>query len=448
MFGAQDANSMFRPPSLMNLVRDPNDPTKAKIVWNAPQQPQGQPTTSSNPFTMTGPVSTPSTATPTPAPLSSPQPDWTKLIGDLVTALTTPKAPDPVTVTPPVTVPDTSPTNTTQEPKLPNTNVESIDVNPGDLPPLTPANTTVTPPNSKPEGKEQQGDAVGIELPYIPPIGVTAPGSLPDAPFSPLPSVGTVTTIEDPSKATPAIGGGNVTAGMQPPSNSILTGGPAVVPADFGTSAAEKTGSSGGLNTNDLVNGLINAGGLVAPPGVGSLASLLKSGIEAYNGDTFNTNGLTGAESLAYGPGLGGKVGSYLGSLLGGPTQLPMSAANDPAAQIGNQTANGGLTNGMFSGPASVPDVAGNAVGAGSLGGFTNPSMAYSTNQLGNIDLSGLTNFIQSGKMPNGLTLSDNLSNIGTGIFGGAIDMSNPWGKGMFVDVGPMSMLQQMNLGT
>lgn len=249
------------------------------------------------------------------------------------------------------------------------------------------------------------------------PVGIAPPPlSTPTIPFTsqPIqPPTGTVTIPYDDT-AGGVFGPAPPTVNVTPSAlaNGGLSGGPAVMPNDFGTASAGKTGSSGSFNTNDLINGAIGASGLFGPMGTSLGLGLAKglADLGIYNGDTYNTNGLSGAQSLLYGPSMGERAVNFASGLFGNGG-LPISAANDPTAQIGNQTAGQGLTGGLFSGgPATMPTsslgglVAGNGFGSGAMsGGWMFPSMDFSSLQLGDmpLDLSSLSDLMQGGKLPN-----------------------------------------------
>lgn len=173
--------------------------------------------------------------------------------------------------------------------------------------------------------------------------------------------------ISPPSNISPVtvspsvLGGGGITPGG-------ISGGPAVVQVG-------KTGSGDITNLNDVINGGITASGLFGPLGLGTGAGLAKGLYQSVDGDTYNTNGLSALASGLYGPSFGERAGTFLGGLFGGGSpQLPISAANEPGAQVSNSSLSGGgsLVPGLAtSSPATAsadgfsPLVAGNSSSGG-----------------------------------------------------------------------------------
>lgn len=134
----------------------------------------------------------------------------------------------------------------------------------------------------------------------------------------------------NPVTVSPSVLGGG---GLMP---GGITGGPAIVQVG-------KTGSGGLTNINDAINGAITASGLFGPLGLGTGAGLAKGLYQSADGDTYNTNGLSTLASGLYGPSFGERAGTFLGGLFGGGSpQLPISAANEPGAQVSNSSLSGG----------------------------------------------------------------------------------------------------------
>lgn len=190
-----------------------------------------------------------------------------------------------------------------------------------------------------------------------------------------------ISTSSDISPVTvsPSVLGGS---GLMP---GGLSGGPAMVQTG-------KIGSSGITNINDAINSAITATGLFGPLGLGTGAGFAKGLYQSTDGDTYNTNGLSTLASAMYGPSLGERAGSFLGGLFGGGSpQLPISAANEPGAQVSNSSLSGGgsIVPGLAaSSPATMSSdlVAGNSGSpaqtyfGGMFGGPTSPGFSPNTN--------------------------------------------------------------------
>jgi hypothetical protein len=228
------------------------------------------------------------------------------------------------------------------------------------------------------------------------------------------PNSGSVSVNDNPSAADiAAMGGGNLTAGLNPVTvtpSALANGG--LTGSGFGTSSTEKTGSASGPDTNNLVNRAINVGGMFAPTGYGLAAGAIKGLVDQVaGGDTYNNNPFDKGGFFQSLFGSGAPLGERLvdnaaGYFSGG---MPITAANDPNAQIGNQSATGSLTPGMFSGaPATAPSatfdpslIGGNTYGSGAMsGGWMFPTMNYSMDQMGSmLDLSSLSDVMSAAKM-------------------------------------------------
>jgi hypothetical protein len=364
-------------------------------------------------------------AQPNPTP-SGPPIDWPSLITQWINQLTankTPDAPQPVNVTP---GPGLPPQTLTQSPTPPGAPATMTDIPTG-------GDTSATQKSKlTPDVTVPFDDTAGTAPPAAPsPVQdlsqfAKMPGLFTGGPLvMPIDTSGLTSQNQNPGKVTVpfddtanGLTGGISGSGGYSPSpvtvspaqtlGGIFGGG-----GDFGTGSSAKTGSSGGLNTNDAINTAIGVGGMLAPPGIGAALGVGKglADLGIYGGDTYNTNGLTAAQSLLYGPTMGERLVNGVQGLFGNGG-MPITAANDPNAQIGNQSVNGGLTAGLFSGgPATAPAgmfdpslIAGNSFGSGAMsGGWMSPSLNFSMDQLGGmLDLSGLSDFMSGAKMPMG----------------------------------------------
>lgn len=105
--------------------------------------------------------------------------------------------------------------------------------------------------------------------------------------------------------------------------NQVVAAPPqGLLPMDGGSIA--KTGSPSTFSPSALLNGGLTVGGLLAPPGAGIVAGALKGLLQGR--DQANTNGMGTAGSIAMGPGIGERFGSWLGNQF----HTPAASANAP----------------------------------------------------------------------------------------------------------------------
>lgn len=161
--------------------------------------------------------------------------------------------------------------------------------------------------------------------------------------------------------------------------------------ASGGAVAAPMTGSAGGMPpTNDIVNAGLNIGGLAAPLGFGTIASLLKGFFQqAFSGDEANTNPMSLGESAIYGPGLGERMANWLSDMFSGNAD-----PNPPNAQVTSSPAQYNPSS-----PPSGLDAAVNSITGSSPSGGQVTSSSFGTG-MGNLSGPGFFGGLFGGSNP------------------------------------------------
>lgn len=383
LFTPAQLAAMYQPPSMMNLIRDPNDPTRSKIVWSDP----AVATAPNNPAS-TGALNIP----------ASPA-----ISSGVTNQAPTQQNPGQLTQTSPVT-PITSGINIGAGPaqnfsglfqpyqstffqQLPTGTVSVVE----DPAQIAAASGAATAPTSAPTANVG-GGAQGIYSSWLTP---------------------------EISSLWSGIGNyfnnnfGGTNLGGLGESISPITVTPQQTLSDL---SSGKTGSNTGLqgffgqfgNLNNDLNALINVGGYI--PG-GNIPSMIAGGLkglyDSSSGDVSNTNNMDWLSRQLFAPGYAQQAGQWLGNQFFGGSSLPISAANDPNAQIGNQSSGGNLTAGNIAGPdfSQIGQIMANIPGLNTGG-----ALYGSSNSLGG---------------PGGQTWAGGLGNS----FGGFFDVGMmPWG--------------------